>query len=39
MSFVIESPEIPDGNAKEEAAEYHPQSCDDEEDHGGVCAY
>lgn len=39
MCFVVDIPEIVDGNAKKKAAEYHPQSCDDEEAHGGEGAY
>lgn len=38
MDFVVDIPEIVDGNAKKESTEHHPQSCDNEEGHGGVCA-
>jgi hypothetical protein len=38
MALVIDTPKVMYGYAEEESADNHPQSCDNEEGHGGVGA-
>lgn len=39
VDHAVDIPKVMDGNAEEESTEHHPQSCNDENGHGGVCAY